>query len=171
MEVLLISEKVLKSVGLINDNVDGVYLQPAMVLAQEVGLQEIIGTTLLKKLKKLISNNTINDESNSDYKLLLTDYIKNYLIWETTSEIQVPVSFKTTNSGAIQNQDNQKTGVAIKDVEYLKEYYKDKARFFGKLLSDFLCVNSAKYPEFHKCTPGGVHSHTHDYCNIVFPDC
>jgi len=36
--ILLISEKMLKSVGLINDNVDTCYLQPSMVLAQEIGL-------------------------------------------------------------------------------------------------------------------------------------
>jgi len=169
-EVLLINEDVLKSVGLINDNVDGCYLQPAMVLAQEVGLQEIIGTRLLKKIKNLIETDEILLDSNIAYKELLVDYIKNYLIWQTTSEIQVPVSFKTTNSGSVQNQDDKKNGNDIKNVQYLKEYYADKARFFGKLLSDYLCHNSAKYPEYKGSHVDGiVGGENEDYCGIYFP--
>ena len=169
-EVLLINEDVMKSQGLINDNVDGCYLQPAMVLAQEVGLQEILGTKLLKKIKEIIKAGEMDEPKNANYKTLLVDYIKNYLIWQTTAEIQVPVSLKTTNSGAIQNFDDKKSGLDIKSVEYLANYYKDRARFFAKLLSDYLCVNASKYPEYKGSTKDGLVGGTEDYCNIYFPD-
>lgn len=167
-EILLINEDVLKSVGLINDNVDGVYVLPSIVLAQEVGLQELIGTKLLKKIKKLVSDGTIRDDANAKYKLLLEDYIKNYLIWQATSEIQIPVSFKTTNSGVVQNQDDKKNGVDIKDVQYLKEYYADKARFFSRMLTSYLCHNASDYPEYKGTCKDGIVADDDNYCNIVF---
>lgn len=170
MEVLLINEDVMKSVGLVNDNVDGCYLQPAMVLSQEVGLQEITGTKLLKKLKQLVKDNDMDKPENENYKTLLVDYIKNYLVWATMAEIQIPVSLKTTNSGTIQNWDDRKNGVDVKSIEYLANYYKDRARFFGKLLSDYLCVNSSKYPEYKGSTKDGIVGGTEDYCNIYFPE-
>lgn len=168
-EILLINENVMKSVGLINDNVDSCYLQPAMVLAQEVSLQQLIGTKLLKKIKSLISDGTIDEPDNNKYKVLLVDYIKNYLIWQTTSEIQIPVNYKITNSGVIQNEDERKAGVDMKNVQYLKEYYASKALFFGKLLTDYLCKNSGLYPEYRGSSVDGIVADDDDYAHIYFP--
>lgn len=170
MEVLLINEALLKSEGFINDGTDGCYVLPSIVLAQEVGLQEIIGTKLLKKIKKLIKDGQMDDPANENYKTLLVDYIKDYLIWATMSEIQIPVSLKTTNSGVIQNWDDKKNAVDLKSIEYLVNYYKDRARFFGKLLADYLCTNASKYPEYNGSTKDGIVGGTEDYCNIYFPD-
>lgn len=169
-EILLLSEEYIKSYGIINDNTDGCYLQPAMVLAQEVGLQEIIGTKLLKKIKKLISTNDINIEEFANYKELLEDYIIPYLLWETTSEIQMPISFKTANSGTVQNTDTNKYASSIEDVEYMKNYYKDKSRFFAKLLTDYLYHNSNTFKEWPGSCKDGLVGGTENYSGIYFVD-
>jgi len=85
--VLLISENILKTYGLINDNIDSCYLMPAMVLAQQIGLQELLGTKLLSKLQTLIKNNDIELEANANYKTLLDSYCIPYLVWQTMAEI------------------------------------------------------------------------------------
>ena len=50
MKVLLISENTLKQDSLINNNVDSVYLLPAIQVAQDQGLQQIIGSKLYEKI-------------------------------------------------------------------------------------------------------------------------
>ena len=69
-KVFLIGEQSLKDFN-INDNLDANYLNPAIHTAQEIYLQQIIGTKLLEKIKDMIANNSLTD----DYKLLLDDYI------------------------------------------------------------------------------------------------
>ena len=48
--VLLISEKTLKQNSVINNNVDGMYILPAIEYAQDAGLQPFLGTKLYNKL-------------------------------------------------------------------------------------------------------------------------
>lgn len=168
--ILLISEKTLKSVGLINDNVDNCYLQPAQVLAQEIGLQEIIGTKLLNKIKNLVQTGEINNEENANYKTLLDDYCTDFLIWQTTAELQIPISMKTANSGSVQNNDDHKNANIIENIQYMKEYYQDKARFFAKRLSDYLLVNANKYPEWPGNFKDGIIGLTENYSGVYFRD-
>lgn len=161
---LLISEKLLKSVTLINDNIDGYLLQPAMVAAQEINLQNIIGTKLLNKLKQLVYDGEIYD--NEDYQTLLDQYIVPFLCWDTLAEVQIPLNYKVVNSGIVQNSDERKTPVSLKDLNYIVEYYKEKSKFFSKRLTDYLTHNSSTYPEYRYYSCGQVNAKDSQYCNI-----
>ena len=57
--VLLISEATLKKYTLINDNMDGVYILPAIQMAQDIDLDTAIGTKLCNKLKALVKSGDI----------------------------------------------------------------------------------------------------------------
>ena len=72
--ILLISEQTLKADSLINDNVDNQYILPAITLAQDTGLQPLIGTKLFQKLQKLVNDDEIGLAVNSIYKTLLDDF-------------------------------------------------------------------------------------------------
>ena len=67
-KVLLISEKTIKKYTLINDNIDGEYLLPAIQMSQDVDLDTTIGTKLNKKIQDLVLTNEINTEANVHYK-------------------------------------------------------------------------------------------------------
>lgn len=146
--ILLISEETLKEMSLIGDNVESQFILPAIELAQEQGLQTIIGTKLLRKLQTLVDDGSITAETNSKYKELLDDYITIYLSYQVMSEIQIPLSYKMRNSGLIQNQDDKQITLSLKDVMFIKQFYDDKALWFSKRLSDYLCANSTLYPEY-----------------------
>lgn len=161
--ILLISEKILKSVTLINDNIDGGLLQPALVASQEINLQNIIGTKLLNRLKELVRDGKIEEEE--DYKLLLDEYIVPFLCWDTLSEIQIPLNYKFVNLGIVKNSDTNNATVELKDLQYLIDYYKKKSDFFSKRLTDFLCSTN-KYPEYRNNSYGDVRSKDSEYCGI-----
>lgn len=163
---LLISEKILKSVTLINDNIDGYLLQPAIVLAQEVDLQSIIGTRLLNALKSKVADSSISQPTNAEYKLLLDDYVVPFLCWQTMAEMQVPLNYKLTNSGTIQNQDDKKTAVTMQDLNYIVDFYKSKADFFAKRIADYLCAHTQQLPEYRQGSTQDVLSRDAQYCNI-----
>ena len=146
MNVLLISEKTLKTDSLINDNVDSMYILPAVQMAQEQGLQSIIGTKLYNRICNDVKDGHLED----DYKLLLDDYITPYLEYQVMSDIQIPLAYKMRNLGVIQTTDEHTLTPSMKDIQYLVEYYGNKAKFYSNRLYDFLCANCNTYKEFRK---------------------
>ena len=113
--VLLISEKTLKSNGVINNNVDGMYILPAIEYAQDAGLQPIIGTKLYNKLMDLVSDSSIQQET--DYKVLLDEYVTPYLLNKVTADIQIPLNYKLRNQGVVQNQADNTIVPTMKDLQ------------------------------------------------------
>jgi hypothetical protein len=147
-DTLLISEQTLKNDSLIGDNVESVLILPAIVIAQEQGLQPAIGTKLIRKLQALGDDGTITSNTNAAYKSLLDDYITTYLEYMVMAEIQIPLSYKMRTNGVVKNSDDKTISVDLKDVMFIKTYYENKATFFLNRLTDYLCANRMIYPEY-----------------------
>lgn len=166
-KVLLISENTLKTYTLVNDNVDGKYILPAIQTAQDIDLETLIGKSLLNKLCTLVETGEISN--NTNYKLLLDDYITPYLCWQVLSTIQIGLNYKFSNSGIISNEDERKSKLDYKNNQLLQEQYKHFADSYAGKLKDYLCSNSDKYPEYNQCLD---YSHKEDveYCGIYLGD-
>jgi hypothetical protein len=149
--VLLISEATLKSYSLINDNVDGMYLFPAIQSAQDIDLDTVIGTALNLKLQDLVKTGEINTDKYAAYRELLDQYITPYLCWQVMSTVQTAINYKMTNSGVIENQDENKTKLDFYNARLLQDQYTKYANSYALKLKNYLCTNSSKYPEYHKC--------------------
>lgn len=150
-KVLLISEATLKKYTLINDNVDGMYILPAIQSAQDVDLDTIIGTALNTKLQELVKTGDIVSEEYSAYKLLLDDYITPYMCWQVMCTIQPAINWKMTNSGVIDNYDDRKNRLDYSNSKTLIDQYQKYANSYALKLKNYLCSNSSKYPEYHQC--------------------
>lgn len=147
--VLLISENTIKKYSLINDNLDGKYLLPSIQIAQEVDLVNLIGQKLVDKLCLLVYDGSINEELYADYKLLLDDYITDYLIWQVMVSTQLSVNYKISNSGVYGQDDEHKNRQEYKNAQLLIEQYQRNANAFAKKLKTFIKHNSNKFPEYY----------------------
>ena len=146
--VLLISEKTLKQNSVINNNVDGMYILPAIEYAQDAGLQPLLGTILYNKLMDLVADGSITGAT--DYKYLLDEYVKPYMINKVTADIQIPLGFKMRNQGVVQQTGENTYVPSLKDMQYVVQNYENKANFYGQRMSDYLHANHTKYPEYCK---------------------
>lgn len=164
-KVLLISEETLKTYSLVNDNIDGKYLLPAIQTAQDIDLETLIGKALLDKLCKLVETGEI--VSNGKYRTLLDDYITPYLVWQVMSNLQLGINYKLSNSGVITNDDERKSRLDYRNNQLLQEQYKHYADSYAIKLKDYLC--SGDYPEYYQCVN---HSHAEDVelCGIYLGD-
>lgn len=164
-KVLLISEETLKTYSLVNDNIDGKYLLPAIQTAQDIDLETLIGKALLDKLCKLVETGEI--VNNSKYRTLLDDYITPYLVWQVMSNLQLGINYKLSNSGVITNDDERKSRLEYKNNQLLQAQYKHYADSYAIKLKDYLC--SGDYTEYHQCVN---HSHAEDVelCGIYLGD-
>lgn len=165
--VLLISEQTLKSNGVINNNVDGMYILPAIEYAQDAGLQPIIGTKLYNKLMDLVADGSIQQET--DYKVLLDEYVTPYLLNKVTADIQIPLNYKLRNQGVVQNQADNTIVPTMKDLQYVIQNYEYKAIFYGNRLSDYLMANKSKFPEYSKVdSSADMHSNPNSYKTNIY---
>ena len=146
-DVLLISESYIKSVTNISDNIAGDYLLPSIKLAQDIELEQTIGTQLLQKIQKLVYDNDISDEENSNYKLLLDKYIQPYLAYATIKHLTPTVAYKLANQGVIRTDDEKSYNITSNEVDKVIDYYSHIANTFKKRLQLFLIANYNEFPE------------------------
>ena len=140
-KTLLISEVDIKEYSNISDNLAGKYLRPAIYDAQFIDLQETIGSTLLNKLIDLVDNKTIDNPENKAYKELLEDYVYNFLIYGTMSNLAVILSYKIANFGIANTDDDHLTQAEFNQVVYVKDYYKAKQDFYKARLQNYISEN------------------------------
>lgn len=154
---LLINSDTLKQLSLIDINVDEQYIRPATISAQEISLVQLIGSPLYKAICEKVNNNTIRDTENSAYKYLLDNYISIYLAYLVMSDIQLPIQFKIRNKGIITTNDDRIQNATMQDTLMMKQYWSNKADYFGKRLSAYIRKNSGDYPEYCcSCSDDGV---------------
>jgi hypothetical protein len=85
-KALFITVKDLKDSSIISGNTDADKLIHFIEVAQDIHIQQYLGTRLYDKFQSLIIANTINDVANADYKALRDNYIKPMLIWFSQME-------------------------------------------------------------------------------------
>lgn len=159
-EVLLTSETFVKSVTSISDNVAGKYLRPSMLEAQEQGLRGIIGDSLMRKLKSLVSDGGIEDESNSMYKELL-DRAQYYLAYSSVVECAMKVSYKVGNFGVGKSSDENLQVASQDEIAKLRYYYQSKADGCCLQLQQWLLDNRDSFPELDGRQCGRMESNLH----------
>lgn len=164
--IYLISEDTLKSEGLIDNNLFGGYLKPAIQLAQDQGLQILIGGVLYNKICDLVADNSIKDEENKKYKDLLDDYILPYLMFQTLAEVAVPITWKFKNQGLVGYNDTNNDWVnrpSMKDFQWIIQKYESSATFYGNRLTDYLNTHISLFPEYLKYERGKLKPDNKDY--------
>ena len=148
-EVFLVSENYVRSVTNIDDNVQSKYLQSAIREAQEVELQEVLGTNLLNKVKGLIADRSIELAVNAAYKDLV-EQSQLFLAYQVITNVCVIAAVKISNGGLQVNYDENLNNVGLQDAFTLKDYYEKKADFFKSRLQAFIYEHRSDYPELSK---------------------
>lgn len=144
--VLLTSEKRVKELAFINDNVASEYILASIVEAQETRLKSVIGPALLEKVKSLISDETIDSEGNEAYKGLV-EAAKYYLAYTAIAELTFKTTFKVTNFGVVTTSDENLQTPTFSDITKVRDYYQAKADYYCIELQKYCLENRAALPE------------------------
>lgn len=172
--LMLISPQKVKTYGVINLDVNESEIGNAIRISQNVYLVDIIGKDLVEHVQQLVydkvkgnTGDTIDDEQNEQYKVLLDEYLTPVLVYRTAMELCTLLSLKIRNMGVIRNSDTNVQSTSSSDVESLTEYY---GTFFNDAvnrLMDFLSENKAAFIEvpdgFCNCTSKPKYARTRLY--------
>ena len=166
VEILLSSEAFIKSETNISDNVSGKYILTSLREAQEVGLQTIIGESLLEKLKALVKSG-IDAHENVKYKCLLNK-CQYYLAYMTIVELIYKVSYKIGNAGVVKTADENLQMASFEEIVAQKEFYQGKADFYCMVIQNYILDNRSDFPEVDDRTCKKIHATLHSAATCGF---
>lgn len=152
-QIMLTSPNSVKAVTYVNYNVTDDLIGGAIREAQEIHLQSIIGTALLRRLQELVKNkienenDNIDSEANAAYKHLLDEYVEPYLISTAQFLLCTPLTFKVRNMGVVQNSDTNVDKVLAGDLNKVEARFKNESLQRATKLSKYLCKYKSAYPE------------------------
>lgn len=163
-DILLTSPDFIRSMTNISDNVNGKVLMSAIREAQDIDLQEVIGTCMLEKLKNLVDDEDIDEPENIYYKLLLNES-QYFIAYTVVARICILLNFKIDNAGVFQTSDENITNINLEETFNIQEFYQRKADFYIKRLQEFIRDNIMYLPEISEACYCKVKSNLYSSAN------
>lgn len=154
---ILISEQRVKSTTNLDDNVRVEEITPFIIQAQDLYLQDTLGTKFFDRLKAGV----IADDLNADEKALLNDYIgpmlANYAVY-----LMLPaLKYKLVDKGVVSGQSEETGATTLDELKYLRQTVLDTSEFYDARLRQRLCdVTSGTFPEYDSPGSDGMSPNT-----------
>ena len=156
-EILLTSEKFVKSVTNISDNLEGKYLQAGIREAGDIYLENILGSSLLSALKAMVADRSIQAPANAAYKQLL-DVAQYFLAYTSIVQAMQFADYKIGNAGVVKTPDQNVVTATDEERDRKVEFYQAKADAYAFRLQKHVLNNSELFPELDACACEAIRS-------------
>ena len=144
-QVLFVSPAdVIKRTG-INGNVDRDQMIQFIKIAQDIHIQNILGTNLFKKIAADIEADSLT----GNYLTLFTDYIQDMVIHWAAIEILPYIHYKVANGGIYTKSSENGENITKQDLDYLVQKERDIAEHYSRRFVDHMAFYSSRYPEYN----------------------
>ena len=151
--VLLISETKLKAFSTLNQNIDMSLLVSTIFMAQELGLQTLIGTKGYDYYMELVKSVQLSGGTMSQAdSIMLNDYIAPYLIHRAFYEAMPEVFARKMNKAITIGNSEQGSSIDIKGMSYLREIEQGRYEFYAQRLMDRVMAFPSQYPWYFNYT-------------------
>ena len=148
MKALFVTMTELKRKSILDGALDTDKLIQFVEVAQDVHIQNFLGTKLYEKIQTLITADTLDDSVNADYKTLLNSYIKPMLIWYSQYAYIPFAAFQISNGGVFKHTSESSESATNEEIDSLTAKAKDFADFYTNRFIDFMVERSSDYPEY-----------------------
>lgn len=150
-EVLLITRADLVKYTAVNGNVDTDKFIQFIKIAQDIHIQNYLGTLLLERIKTDVANNDLQEP----YLSLVNDHVKWMLIHWAIVEYLPFSAYTIANKGVYKHTSENAENVDKIEVDFLIEKQRDLAQNYTQRFIDFICMNSGDFPEYLQATNNG----------------
>ena len=142
--VLFVSETKLKSYTSIHQSVSPDDLQPFILQAQDIYLQNYLGATFYQELQNQIATNTVSVNN----KKILDDYIGamlcNYALYHALPFLK----YKLFNKSIMNNDSESGQSIDLEALKFLQNEVRSVAENYTKMMTTFLRNNLSNYPSY-----------------------
>lgn len=142
----LIDVQYLVARSVVDSNVDTGLLNYAIIKAQDMHIQIILGENMYQSVMNQASTSTWN---NSNYQLLVQNFIQPALMEWAIYEGLPFLTFKLTNKTVVQQTSDHSTAANISNVDYLRNIYRHTATWYTQRIREQIANNPDSYPEYY----------------------
>ena len=147
---LFITTTDLKRNTIVNGNVQIDYFIQFIKIAQQIHLQNYLGGKLYDKISDLIISGDIDLPANSNYKSLISDYLKDMLIHYAMVDYLPFGAYSLSNGGIFKYQAENTVTANKEEVDSLIEKHRGFAQFYTRRFIDYMNFNSELFPEYNQ---------------------
>lgn len=153
-QAILISEQRVKKLTNLDDNVRVEEITPFILQAQDLYLQDRLGTKFFDRLKAGVIANDLN----ADEQALLNDYIGSMLAHYALYLMLPGLKYKLVEKGILSGQSEETGATTLDELKYLRQTVLDTAEFYDERLRERLCdLPSGTFPEYSSPGSDGMH--------------
>lgn len=145
-EALLITRDDLVRLTALGGNVDTDKFIQFVKIAQDIYIQNYLGTQLFVKLKTDIENSTLANP----YLDLLVNYVKPMLIHWAMVEYLPFAAYQIANKGMYKHNSENATNVEKSEVDYLVEKERSIAQHYTQRFIDYMSTYNYLFPEYNE---------------------
>jgi hypothetical protein len=142
--LFITKEDLTKSTSL-NGNVDVDKFVQYIKIAQDIHIQNYLGTDLYNKISADIVASTLA----VPYSTLVNTYIKPMLIHWAMVEYLPWAAYTIANKGVYKHGSENSESVSKEEVDFLVEKERSIAENYTKRFVDYMCFNNNLYPEYN----------------------
>lgn len=159
-DTMLCSPSAVKAATAVNYNVEDGEVGVAIRRAQDIYLQPIIGTKMLRRLQNLVYNavrkepDNIDDPANEHYAELLNDYVLPLLVAQALDTLYLQISFKIRNIGVSRDADTNIQAASLSDIRHLQDVVRTDVAEYSTRVSRYMYVHKDAFAEELGCTDG-----------------
>ena len=128
-----------------NGNIDNDKLLPFINQAQDIHIQNYLGTDLYNKIQADIVASTLA----GDYLTLVNDYIKDMLLHWSMVEYLPYAGINIANGGIYTKNPENSTALTKEHVDSLIERSRTTAQFYTNRFIDYMSFNQTLFPEYN----------------------
>ena len=134
--------------SIIDGNVDTDKYIQFIKLAQEIHIQNYMGTELYNQISTMVGDGTIDDVGNAKFKTLLNDYISPMLIWFAQVDYIPFAAYQIKNGGIFKHTSETAETVSKNEVDYLVEKARTNAEWYSRRFIDYMSFNQSSFPKY-----------------------
>jgi hypothetical protein len=144
-QALLITDADLVKFTATNGNVDVDKFVQFIKIAQDIHIQNYLGTKLLEKIEADIIAGTLA----GNYLSLVTTYVKPMLIHWAMVEYLPFAAYTIANKGVYKHSSENSENVDKNEVDYLTEKERSIAQHYTERFINYMCFNNNLFPEYN----------------------
>ncbi len=150
---LLITRDDLVRFTAVNGNVDTDKFIQFVKIAQDIHIQNYLGTKLLQKIQADIIANTLT----GNYELLTETYVKPMLIHWAMVEYLPFAAYTIANKGVYKHSSENSENVEKNEVDFLIEKERSIAQHYTERFIDYICFRNDLFPEYTTNSNGDMY--------------
>ena len=144
-QALLISRKDIVKFTAMNGNVDTDKFIQFIKIAQDIHIQNYLGSDLLNKIEADIIASTLT----GSYLSLVSDYVKPMLVHWAMVEYLPFAAYTVANKGVYKHTSENASNVDKTEIDFLIEKERNLAQYYTDRFISYMSFNNDSFPEYN----------------------